>query len=125
VLGEALAAALAEDPLGAQLLGFSHVGLAEIRRPRIRAPLAEMLRGPHAAGLAALRVAAREAAVFPARTLALRAAPPIVAALVADPVALRQYRAMAGRELVLRADPALAGPAVVGPGFTGWRLEDG
>ncbi len=115
VLGEALAAALAEDPLGARLLGFSHLGLAEIRRPRIRPPLAELLAGAHAEGLAALRLAAREAAVAPARGLALRAAPAIVAALEADPVALPQYRAMTGRDLVLRADPALAG----------WRLEHG
>lgn len=115
VLGEALAAALAEDPLGAKLLGFSHLGLAEIRRPRIRPPLAERLAGPDAEGLDALRAAAREAAAVPARMLALRAAPAILAALETDPVALGQYRAMTGRELELRADPNLVG----------WRLEHG
>ncbi len=115
LLGEALAAALAEDPLGATLLGFSHLGLAEIRRPRVRPPLAELLEGPHAEGLSALRVAAREAAAMPSRVLALRAAPAILAALEADPVALAQYQAAAGRALALRADPALRG----------WRLEDG
>lgn len=38
-----LAAALARDPLKPRLLGFSHLGFAEISRPRIRPPLHEML----------------------------------------------------------------------------------
>lgn len=119
LLGEALAAALAadgaSDGAGARLLGFSHLGLAEIRRPRIRPPLAELLAGPHAAGLMGLRVAAREAAAQPGRPLVLHASPAILAALEADPVALAQYRAMTGRELALRAEPALGG----------WRIEHG
>ena len=47
--------ALAADPLGPKLLGFTAGGLAEIHRPRIHPPLHELLAGPHAAGLAALR----------------------------------------------------------------------
>lgn len=108
LLGAALATALAEDPLGATLLGFSHLGLAEIRRPRVHAPLAELLAGPHAKGLAALRAAAREAAAAPSAVPALRAAPAILAALEADPVALPAYRTATGRGLILRADPAIA-----------------
>ncbi len=50
-----LAAALAGDPLGPRLLGFTALGLAEILRPRVHPPLHEMLAGPHAAGLAGLR----------------------------------------------------------------------
>lgn len=115
LLGAALAAALAEDPLGAVLLGFSHLGLAEIRRPRVHAPLAELLAGPHAKGLAALRAAAREAAAEPAAVFTLRATPAILAALEADKVALPTYRAATGRDLGLRADPALAG----------WTLDRG
>jgi Ribonuclease G/E len=42
-LQPALAAALARDPLKPRLLGFSHLGFAEISRPRIRPPLHEML----------------------------------------------------------------------------------
>jgi len=43
-LQPALAAALAQDPLKPRLLGFSHLGFAEISRPRIRPPLHEMLK---------------------------------------------------------------------------------
>jgi len=43
-LQPALAAALAPDPLKPRLLGFSHLGFAEISRPRIRPPLHEMLK---------------------------------------------------------------------------------
>jgi hypothetical protein len=42
-LGPALGAALAKDPLKPRLLGFSHLGFAEISRPRIRPPLPELL----------------------------------------------------------------------------------
>ena len=47
----ALTAALAGDPLRPRFLGFTALGLAEIARPRVRAPLHEMLSGPLAAGL--------------------------------------------------------------------------
>jgi len=43
-LQPALTAALARDPLKPRLLGFSHLGFAEIARPRIRPPLHEMLK---------------------------------------------------------------------------------
>jgi Ribonuclease G/E len=42
-LAPALTAALASDPLGPRLAGFSHLGFAEIIRPRIRPPLHESL----------------------------------------------------------------------------------
>jgi Rne/Rng family ribonuclease len=42
-LAPALTAALAKDPLKPRLLGFSHLGFAEISRPRIRPPLHELL----------------------------------------------------------------------------------
>ena len=54
-LAPALAMALATDPLQPRLLGFTALGLAEIVRRRVRPPLHELLAGPHAAGLAALR----------------------------------------------------------------------
>jgi ribonuclease G len=38
-----LRAALAADPLKPELLGFSHLGFAELTRRRVRAPLHEVL----------------------------------------------------------------------------------
>ncbi len=110
-----LTAALADDPLHPHLLGFTRLGLAEIVRQRINPPLHELLAGPHAAGLAALRQAASDIAADPARPLALRAAPPIVAALQADTLALDDFFRCAGRHLKLRADPSLPPNA--------WALE--
>ncbi len=114
-LGPELAEALRADPLGARLLGFTQLGLAEIVRARVHPPLHELLAGPHAAGLAALRAVARAVAAEPGPVRALRAAPDVVAALQADPVALGDLARRAGRALVLRSDPAVA------PG--GWSME--
>ena len=44
-LAEPLRAALATDPVGPRLLGFTAGGLAEIQRPRLHPPLHEMLAG--------------------------------------------------------------------------------
>ena len=99
------------------MLGFTALGLAEIVRPRVHPPLHELLAGPHAAGLAALRrVAARERRARRTWPPALRAAPAVVAALQADPVALADLARRTGRPLMLRTDPAL--PRSAG------RLED-
>jgi Ribonuclease G/E len=114
-LAPALAAALASDPLRPRLLGFTALGLAEIVRPRIHPPLHEMLAGPHAAGLAALRALAREAAARPGLRPVLVAAPDVVAALQADQEALADLARRAGHPLMLRSDPALAAGA--------WMME--
>ena len=116
-LGPALSAALADDPLQPRLLGFTALGFAEIVRPRVHPPLAELLAGPHATGLAALRRAAREAAARPEVVWRLRAAPVVVTALRADPVALPEFARRAGRDVVLREDRALAP--------LGWAVEEG
>ncbi len=108
-LRPALAAALAEDPLRPRLFGFTALGLAEILRPRVHPPLHELLIGPQATGLTALRRIAAELAARPDRLPVLRAAPPVVAALQADPVALPDLARRAGRPLMLRSDPAVAG----------------
>jgi Ribonuclease G/E len=115
-LGADLAAALATDPLRPRFLGFSALGLVEILRPRIHPPLHEMLAGPHAAGLAALRQAAADIAANPVRALVLHAAPAVAAALAADPVALKALADRAGRPMIVREDRAL--PAL------GWTLKD-
>jgi Ribonuclease G/E len=114
-LARPLETALALDPLRPRLLGFTALGLAEIVRPRIHPPLAELLAGPHAAGLAALRGAAREVAACPQVALSLRAAPAVVTALRADPVALPDFARRAGRPLELREDRALTP--------LGWALD--
>jgi Ribonuclease G/E len=115
-LGPALAAALAADPLRPRFLGFTALGLAEILRPRVHPPLHELLAGPHAAGLVALRRAAAEIAARPERALRLRAAPAVATALRADPVALADLARRAGRPLMLCDDRALAS--------LGWLLEE-
>ena len=112
-LGPALVEALAGDPLRPRLLGFTALGLAEIVRPRVHPPLHELLAGPHAAGLAALRALAGVCAAPPHRLPALRAAPAVVAALQADAGALADLARRAGRGLMLRADPMLGANAWV------------
>jgi Ribonuclease G/E len=114
-LAPALRAALAEDPLGPRLLGFTALGLAEIVRSRVHPPLHELLAGPHAAGLAALRRIAAEIATPPHRVPALRASPAIAAALHDDAEALPDLARRAGCGLILRSDPNL--PA------TSWVIE--
>ena len=115
-LAPALEAALATDPVRPRLLGFSHLGLAEILRPRGTAPLHELLHGPLAAGLAALRRIARELPNRPGWRPVLRAAPAVVAALQADPVALPDLARRATYPLILTSDPALP--------IDRWAIED-
>ncbi len=66
-----------------------------------------MLAGPHAAGLAALRRIAAEVAAHPHRSPVLRASPAIVSALQGDAEALADLARRAGRGLILRSDPTL------------------
>lgn len=47
LLQQDIETALAKDPLSPRLLGFTHLGLAEIIRPRRRSPLHEMLNSNH------------------------------------------------------------------------------
>lgn len=105
-----LVRALAPDPL-VRLLGLGPLGLFEMQRRRVHAPLHEVLGWPPSPltrGLAALRRAAREAAVAPGRPLALRAAPAVVFALENAADAMREMAEAAGRPLQLRADTALS-----------------
>ena len=101
------ATALLRDPLQPRFMGFTALGLAEILRPRRHPPLHELLAGPHAAGLAALRQMAAQVAADPAIALALRAAPNVVRALEADGVARADLARRTGRPLMMRSDPAL------------------
>jgi Ribonuclease G/E len=101
------AQALAGDPLRPRFLGFSALGLAEIMRPRAHPPLHELLTGPHAAGLSALRSVMQAAAAEPAAAFQLRAAPDVAAALAQDPAALPDLARRTGRPLIVTSDPTL------------------
>ena len=98
-LGPVFAAALATDPCRPRFLGFSALGLAEILRPRGHPPLHEVRAGPHAAALAALRMARTGAG--------LRVAPAVAAAIDSDECARTAFLAETGRAVQPRVDAAL------------------
>jgi hypothetical protein len=114
-LGADFIAALANDPLHPRFLGFTALGLAEIVRPRIHPPLHELLAGPLAAGLAALRAVMAEFSRDPRGMAVIRAHQTVVSALQADPVALPDIARRTGREATVRSDPSLP--------ETAWVLE--
>ena len=114
-LGPALQAALDGDRLAPRLLGFTALGLAEILRARVHPPLHEVLSGPHAAGLAALRAACAALAASPHCAPVLRAAPAVDAALRADQMAMADWQRRTGRPYPVRAEPGL--PALA------WTLD--
>jgi len=115
-LGPTLTAALADDPLLPKFLGFTALGLAEIVRARVRPPLHEVLAGPHAAGLAALRAALAEVEAAPWFLPVVRASPAVISALTDDRFALIEFGRRAGPVLTLRADPSL--------GPLDWKVEN-
>jgi hypothetical protein len=106
-LAPGFADALAADPLRPKFLGFTALGLAEIVRPRIHPPLHELLAGPLATGLAALRGALSDFDRDPRAMASIRAHPAVVSALHADPVALPDMLRRTGRSVALRSDPSL------------------
>jgi hypothetical protein len=114
-LGPDFIAALANDPLRPRFLGFTALGLAEIVRSRVHPPLHELLSGPLAAGLAALRAVMADYTIDPRAMPAVRAHPNVVSALQSDPAALPDLIRRTGRSATLRSDPSL--PATV------WLLE--
>jgi len=114
-LGPDFAAALANDPMRPRFLGFTALGLAEIVRSRVHPPLHELLAGPLAAGLEALRGVMAAFGRDPRGMPAMRAHPAVVSALQSDPAALPDLARRTGREVTLRSDPSL--PA------TAWVLE--
>jgi hypothetical protein len=114
-LGPDFIAALAGDPLRPRFLGFTALGLAEIVRARVHPPLHELLVGPMAAGLAALRAVLAGFDGDPRGLAAVRAHPAVVVALQADPTALPYLARRVGRGVTLRSDPGL--PAIA------WVLE--
>lgn len=107
--------ALAQDHLMPKFLGFSALGLAEILRPRLHPALHELMSGPHAAGVAALRALAREIAATPHMPPVLRCSPDVATALRHDHAAREALAQRAGRALVLHEDRGLRDD--------GWILE--
>ena len=88
-----------------RVLGLTGLGLIEMQRRRVRAPLHEVLGQPLSAlsrGLAALRAGLRQAR--PGARLALTASPAVCAALRGCPGALDAFAEAAG-PLALRPDP--------------------
>ncbi|MGI4802013.1 MAG: ribonuclease E/G [Janthinobacterium lividum] len=108
-------AALSRDPLQPRLLGFTSLGLMEILRPRVHAPLHELLTGPHASALAGLREAANHARMPPHRVPDLRAGIGVIASLQQDCIARESFVRLTGRPISIRMDPSLA--------YTGWVLD--
>ena len=101
----AVRAAIGRDPL-LRLHGLTPGGLIEFTRARIHPPLHEVLEGPLAPGLAALRRVLREAAAAPAARLVLAAHPSVLDALAALPGALAEADAALAYPLSLRPDAA-------------------
>ncbi|MBV9248815.1 MAG: ribonuclease E/G [Acetobacteraceae bacterium] len=116
-LGPLIEEALAGDPLRPRFMGFTALGFAEIMRPRVHPPLHEMLAGPHAAGLAALRAMAAHVLAQPGQGFGLRAAPEVVTALEGDPLAIQDFMRRTGRKPPIRSDPGLRSAS--------WELEQG
>ena len=106
-LGPAFAAAVADDPVRTRFLGFSALGLAELLRDKIHPPLHELLAGPHARGLEALRTLARQIAADPRTPPELTCPPNVADALQHDAAALADLARLAGRPLILRTDRSL------------------
>lgn len=100
---QALERALSNDPAAPRLAGVSRLGLLELSRERRGPTLAEMMRGPAAQALAALRLAVREARASAATALAVTVSPP-AAALLRGPLApvVADLRARRGLTLTVR-----------------------
>ncbi|MFA7430207.1 MAG: ribonuclease E/G [Rhodospirillaceae bacterium] len=88
-LADSLAKALATDPARPQVIGVSGLGLVEVRRDRVRPPLADLLLGPTAlapptptaVALEALRRAVDHARTTPGSQPRLSVAPAVAAVL--------------------------------------------
>jgi Rne/Rng family ribonuclease len=116
-LAEALRGLLRSDPARPQVVGVSGLGLIEVRRPRGRPPLADLLLGrrprrrplPDTVALEALRQVLAAARATPGARPELTVAPPVAAVLDG---ALREARAEAeralGHRLAVSARPGAA-----------------
>jgi ribonuclease G len=115
-LRAALGEAVALDPAGVQLLGWTRLGHFELVRPRRSRPLAEALLEPHSGGALvktavtvahdALRALRRAARAQPGRLWRLTVAPEAAAALSGPAAeAVRQAEQRFARSIAIEADP--------------------
>jgi Ribonuclease G/E len=115
-LPAALAAALAPDPAGPQLLGWTRLGHFELVRPRRGRPVAEALLEQRSSGALvktsvtvsheALRALRRAARAQPGRRWRLTVAPEVAVALAgAAADAVRQAEQRFARSIAIEADP--------------------
>jgi ribonuclease G len=122
--------AVADDPAGVEIAGFTRLGLVEMTRRRTRPSLLSTLtmpcpgtggtgrvRTPAAAAFDALRAVWRAARAAPGKAFAIRAAPPVVAAFDGVAAAVRAgVEAKLGRPFVVRLDATVApGEFVIEP----------
>ena len=110
---DALAEAVAADPVPTQVLGVTRMGLVEMLRERRRPSLADLSHGPEAAALDALRRIVRDGLASGRCDGRLTVAPAVAALLdgVLAP-ARREAEARLGASVAIAVDPALA-PATV------------
>ena len=121
-LVERLRAAVAADRVAVNVFGHTRLGLVEMTRPRLRAPLAERLAAPcptcdgggrmpsaYTTAMAALRAALRQGrGLRGARDGEIAAAPAVVEVLGGEAAeAVAEAESRLGRRLRLRPDPTL------------------
>jgi ribonuclease G len=114
---KAFAAALAADPAGPQVLGWTRLGHLELVRPRRGRPLAEIVldraatppqRSAASVAFAALRALQRAARAAPAREWRLRLAPEVASVLSGKAAAaLAALEERLGRRIAVAAEPGL------------------
>lgn len=122
--------AVADDPAGVEVAGFTRLGLLEMTRRRTRPSLLNALttpcpgtggtgrvKTPATAAFDALRAVRREARARPTVAFAVRATPAVIAAFEGAAAAARAgLEARLGRTLVLRSDATVApGDFVIEP----------
>ena len=115
----ALAGAVAADPAGTQILGWTRLGHLELVRPRRGRPLAEIIAEPAGGAVAktpltlafeALRALARASRAEPHREWRLAVAPAVAAAFAGPAAAaLRELERQLGRPVEIAAGAAAAG----------------
>lgn len=113
LLQQDIETALAEDPLCPRLLGFTHLGLAEITRPRKRPPLHEQLTSDHGQAIQILGELAQDFQSridrYACRKIRLKLSIPCHQALLRDSWAIRDFETRCSIALAPESDPALTG----------------
>lgn len=103
--------ALSQDPLSPKLLGFTHLGLVEIIRPRKRPPLHEQLSSNHGMALKVLNHVKHDFFAFQEhyryQTLILSLHPHLYQGLIKDEYAINDFERQCSVKLQVKTDPTL------------------